>query len=123
MIKNDNFKQIEHLILEMTHPFNDNEQIEIACLCCRMAKDNKFEFEYTSQIKSLYVHNYLAIKNGTYKKVNFTTINKEIIQAIERGGKADLVIDPTLNKKSISSSNKIARIQSIKTFLNNDIKK
>ena len=114
MIKNDNFKQIEHLILEMTHPFDDNEQMEIACLCCRMAKDKNFEQQYTGLIKELYVRNYRAIKNNSYQKVSFSDINKQTLDTIEQGKKAQPTIDPTLNKTSTNPDQTLAKIKSLK---------
>ncbi len=112
MIQEEKFNQIEHLIFEMTTPFSQEERIELGSLCCRMAKDKNLEFQYTSHIKSLYVHNYIAIKNGSFNKKTFTFINNKIMKAIEKGEKADLVIDPSLNKTS--PTNTLARIKSIK---------
>lgn len=114
MINENNFKQIEHLIFEMTTPFTQDERIELGCLCGRMAKDINFEQQYTGLIKELYVRNYRAIKNNSYQKVSFSDINKQTLDTIEQGKKAQPTIDPTLNKTSTNPDQTLAKIKSLK---------
>ena len=112
-------KQLDHLIFEMTLPFSQEEQLIFGNLCGKMAEDTNFRNQYTSHIKSMYVHNYMAIKNGKLNRKPFSCINDAILKAIEKGKKPQPSIDPTLNKTDTNTAQTLAKIKSIKETIIN----
>lgn len=77
------FDDVILLVLELCQPLSDAEALHFMDVKVHMSENKKFAADYAAVVKSLYVKNFQALQNKTYRPQKFADVHKQIMRHLE----------------------------------------
>lgn len=89
MIPTSKFEDKAYMISELCLPFKTDELAQLleheTNLQKRSAEDQDFDYKYMMHLKLLYMRSIPAMQKGTYRKIPFKELNKQILASVNSG--------------------------------------